>query len=377
MRVALIAPPFESVPPKLYGGTERVVYNLCRGLNAAGIEVVLYASGDSRIDVPLVPVVDEALRLSKRCIADSVPYHLRMLSLVARDAADFDVIHNHHDYWMLPLSCMTDVPVLTTLHGRMDLHDSKVGFRSFAGNSFVSISDAQRLPVPDLNWVSTIYHGINADDFQFQPKPGTYLAFLGRISVEKRPDLAIELAKRSGVPLKIAAKIEGKEGQDYYDAVIRPQVDGKFIEYIGEISESEKSLFLGQALALAFPIDWPEPFGLVMIESLACGTPVLGRPCGSVPELMQNGVTGFVDLSIANLASRVRDLPKIDRRRCREWVEQKFSLKRMTEDYIDVYRRLTRDFRDSRDAKKRQRPDPHRRNFLHSLQRPADGNPED
>ncbi|MEK6705512.1 MAG: glycosyltransferase family 4 protein [Bdellovibrionota bacterium] len=346
------------MPPKLYGGTERVVYNLCRGLGKLGIEVTLFASGDSAVsgapgapsaDVPdinveLIPVVKEALRLSKNAIQDHVAYSYKMLAEVASRAGSFDIIHNNHDYWMLPLTEMTRVPVLTTMHGRLDLPDIEAPLMSFPKACFVSISDSQRLPLPALNWFSTIYHGLEVSDFAFHPKPGSYLAFLGRIVADKRPEWAVEIAKLSGVPLKIAAKIEGSCGRDYYDTYVGPHVDGKFIEYVGEISEKEKSEFLGNAMALVFPIDWPEPFGLVMIESLACGTPVLARPCGSVPELLVDGVTGFSDLDIHGLAARVGDVARIDRRRCRLWVEQYFSLQRMTEDYVSVYRHLIDQF---------------------------------
>jgi glycosyltransferase involved in cell wall biosynthesis len=366
MRVAVISPLFESVPPRLYGGTERVVSWLCRGLTDSNIEVVLFASGDSSIEGRVVPVVNEALRLRKDPVSDPYAYNMRMLAMVAKHAEDFDVIHNHHDYWMLPLTEMTDVPLLTTLHGRMDLPDIRAAFLSFPRCSYVSISDAQRFPMPQLRWVRTIHHGIDVNDLVFQEKPGKYLAFLGRINVEKRPEWAIEIALRSGVPLKIAAKIEGKQSQDYYDTFIKPHVDGKFIEYVGEISETEKSEFLGNALAMTFPIDWPEPFGLVVMESLACGTPVLARPCGAVPEILRDGVTGFVNTNIQALAAHVNDIPKISRRACREWVEKRFSYQRMTEDYIDVYRHI---------AAKRYRADRHRWNFLHPLQRTADRNP--
>ncbi|MCM2278474.1 MAG: glycosyltransferase family 4 protein [Oligoflexia bacterium] len=367
MRVALLSPLFESVPPRLYGGTERVVYNLYRGLRSQGVDTVLFASGDSRVEGPLIPVIDESLRLRSAPVADPVAYHLKMLAVVADLAGDFDVIHNHHDYWMLPLTRMTRVPVLTTMHGRLDLPDLPAALGGFPGASYVSISDSQRQPLPWLRWMATIHHGIDTGPFELHRKPGRYLAFLGRISAEKRPDWAIKIAKLAGVPLKIAAKIEGKTGQDYYDAFVEPHVDGRFIEYVGEISEAQKSDFLGGALATVFPIDWPEPFGLVVLESLACGTPVLARPCGSVPELLRDGVTGFVHPDIAELARRIPDLPALDRPACREWVEARFSLKRMTEEYIDVYRRLS-------ESSGQRRADRRRRNLLHPVQRVADGN---
>jgi glycosyltransferase involved in cell wall biosynthesis len=340
MRVALISPLFESVPPRFYGGTERVVYNLCKGLKDAGIEVTLFASGDSVAPGELVAVVPEALRLAKVSVADSLPYNFKLLSDIAERASDFDIIHNHHDYWMLPLTEMTRTPVVTTLHGRMDLPHIHHAFDAFPKGHYVSISDAQRRPMPHLQWASTILHGIDANRFEFHPEPGKYLAFLGRMSLDKRPDWAIDIAQRSGVPLKMAAKIEGAADQAYFDHFVKPRIDGKFIEYVGEISDAEKSEFLGNALGLVFPIDWPEPFGLVMVESLACGTPVLARPCGAAPEVLADGVTGFVNADVEELARRVKDLARIDRRQCRQWVEEKFSLKRMTEEYIHVYRQL-------------------------------------
>ena len=364
MRVALLSPLFESVPPRLYGGTERVVYNLCRGLTESDIEVTVFASADSSVDGRIAPVVDEALRLSRKPIADPAAYNFKMLSMVADRAAEFDVIHNHHDYWMLPLTKMSDTPVLTTTHGRLDLPDLPAAYNAYPDALFVSISNAQRNPFSSLRWLRTIYHGIDLDEFDFHERPGKYLAFLGRIDHSKRPDYAIQIAKKSGVPLKIAAKIEGPESQQYYDTWVKPHVDGKFIEYIGEISDGEKVEFLGNALALCFPIDWPEPFGLVMVESLACGTPVLARPCGSVPELLEDGVTGFTHANVDVLAARVRDLDRISRRKCRQYAEQKFSLKRMTEEYIHVYRHvieLSSAYRN-------------RRNLLYPVERIADGN---
>lgn len=361
----MVSPLFERVPPLYYGGTERVVYNLCRGLTRAGIDVTLFASGDSRADGHLVPVIDEALRLKKVPVSDCNPYHLKMLAQVARRAHEFDVIHNHHDYWMLPLTEMVETPLLTTVHGRMDLPDIPAVFLSYSQCSYVSISQAQRRPMPQLPWVRTIYHGINANDFVYHPNPGRYLAFLGRMSPEKRPEWAIEIAKKSGIPLKMAAKIEGPESQAHYDQVVKPHVDGKFIQFVGEISESEKSEFLGNALALVFPIDWPEPFGLVVVEALACGTPVLARPQGAIPEILRDGITGYIDESIEVLAKRVQDLDQISRQDCRDWVEKKFSLERMTEDYIHVYRHLT---------SHRIKPYRHRRNFLYPVQRTVNGN---
>jgi glycosyltransferase involved in cell wall biosynthesis len=367
LRIGLISPLYESVPPRLYGGTERVIYGLARGLAEAGHEVTLYASGDSRArGCRLVPVVDEALRLRSRPANDPHAYTLRMMQMVSRDSADLDVIHNHHDYWMLPLSEMTDTPFVSTLHGRLDLPDISAAFLSFPRANYVSISDAQRGPLSLLRWVRTVHNGIDVDALRFQPRPGAYLAFLGRIFWDKRPDLAIRIAKQAGIPLKIAAKIEGPESQAYFDAHVRPHVDGRNVEYLGEIGEREKDELLGGALGLVFPIDWPEPFGLVMAESLACGTPVLARPLGAVPELLRDGVTGFASLDPDQLARRVADLERIDRAGCRRWAEERFSLRRMTEDYIDVYRSLTGTGRVARSVGGG-RAGRHRRHLLHSV----------
>ncbi len=365
MRVAILSPLFESVPPKLYGGTERVVANLCRSLTESGFEVELFASGDSTVPVKVNAVIDQALRLRATPVKDSSAYNLSMLSMIARRANEFDIIHNHHDYWMLPLSEMVTTPLITTTHGRMDWPETKVAYGSFPNSYFISISNSQRLPIPYLHWVKTIYHGIDLKNFEYRDRPGKYLAFLGRIHPEKRPDWAIAIAQKAGVPLKIAAKIEGPDSQHYFDAFIKPHLDGKWVEYIGEISESEKAEFLGNAMAMVFPIDWPEPFGLVVIESLACGTPVIARPCGAVPELIRDGMNGYLDFNLDVLARRVADLSKISRLNCRKWVENHFSLERMTEDYIHVYRHV---------AAKKYRSSRHRWNLLHPVQRTANGN---
>lgn len=367
MRIALVSPLFESVPPRLYGGTERVIHQLCNGLSAAGVDVTLFASGDSDTSARLVPIIPGALRLARPGISDPTPYNFKLLADVRRCAHLFDVIHNHHDYWMLPLTEMTETPVLTTLHGRMDLPGIDAAFESFPRTSYISISDDQRRPMPGLNWARTIHHGIDATQFEFNPSPGKYLAFLGRMSKDKRPDWAIDIAEKSGVPLKLAAKIEGTADRQYFDACVKPRIDGRFIEYVGEITEAEKSRFLGDALAMVFPIDWPEPFGLVMLKSLACGTPVLARPCGAVSEVLQDGVTGYVHLNTAVLASKVKDLGRVDRGDCRRWVERRFSLARMTEDYINVYRQLIEL------GKSEIRPNRGGRNFLYPVERIAHG----
>lgn len=361
MRVALVSPLFESVPPRLYGGTERIVHGLCQGLSEKNIDVTVFASADSSVAGSIAPVIEEALRLSSKKIIDPYTYNLKMLAMVSERASEFDLIHNHHDYWMFPLSEMVDTPLLTTTHGRLDIPDLPAAYLSYPNQGFVSISHAQRGPLPQLSWQKTIYHGIDLKRFAFYPAPGKYLAFLGRIDPTKRPDLAIRIAKESGVPLKIAAKVEKGASEDYFKSVIQPHIDGHFIEFIGEVSDQEKSDFLGNALALCFPIDWPEPFGLVMIEALAHGTPVLARPLGSVPEILADAQTGFIHLDPTILAKRVADLSQISRQACRAWVQERFSLQRMTEDYIRVYKRFV-EFK---------KADRHRRDFLYSLKRPA------
>lgn len=351
LRVALLAPPYESVPPLLYGGTERVVHELARGLYMRNIETTVFASADSTVPGQLIPITPTALRLQKPSVKDSSPHQLKILAEVAKHLEDYDLIHNHNDSWMLPLQKMTQTPLITTLHGRLDVPDVQLPLKAYKDARFISISQSQRKPAHSLPWIANIYHGVDLKRFQFHPKPGKYLAFLGRITFEKRPDLAIKIAKKAGIPLKIAAKIDEGPDQIYFETHIQPHLDGKNVEYLGEISESEKSDFLGNSLGLTFPIDWPEPFGLVMIESLACGTPVLARPLGSVPEILKDGVTGYVDLNVDRLAARAKDLESINRITCRQWVQDRFSVERMVEDHLNVYHRAIVD----------------RRNLLHSF----------
>jgi glycosyltransferase involved in cell wall biosynthesis len=373
MHIALLSPLFESVPPKLYGGTERVVANLCRGFAELGHDVTLFASGDSAAsrDALLVASVDRALRLANVGAAEQVSYHVAQLGDVIRRMDAFDVVHNHNDLFGLPLALLDRAPVVTTLHGRLDGREARHLLQAYADTPFVSISGSQRLPLPDLNWVGTVYHGLPLADFKFAPEPGRYLAFLGRVSPEKRPDLAIEIARLSGVPLKIAAKVDHHD-RDYYESVVKPLIDGKHVEFIGEIGEHEKSEFLGGALGLLFPIDWPEPFGLAPVEAWACGTPVLARPRGSVVELHADGVSGFVREDVHQLARLVPELFTFDRARCRAYAETNFSLHRMCEDYLDVYRHLD-DAQSRQEALQSGQSDGGGWGVLHPLRRAAAG----
>jgi glycosyltransferase involved in cell wall biosynthesis len=338
LRIAQVAPLYESVPPKLYGGTERVVAYLAEELVRRGHEVWLYASGDSTINVPLIPGTPQSLRLKGLDHLGPV-YHLPMLSEVYDNANRFDIIHSHLDCLSFPLVRLAPVPTVSTMHGRLDLKEMLPIYRSYKDLPVVSISDDQRRPIPDLNWVGTIHHGLPRDLLRLSPKPGDYLAFLGRISPEKRPDLAIEIARRTGVRLKIAAKVD-RNDHDYFETVIKPLLSSPGIEFIGEVSETEKQEFLGGALALLFPVDWPEPFGLVMIEALACGTPVIARPFGSVPEVLRHGITGFLGGSLEELVGSVDKIGDISRQRCREEFETRFTSEVMAANYEHIYYHL-------------------------------------
>lgn len=338
LRIAQVAPLYESVPPKLYGGTERVVAYLAEELVRRGHQVLLYASGDSTINVPLIPGTPQSLRLKGLDHLGPV-YHLPMLSEVYDNANRFDIIHSHLDCLSFPLVRLAPVPTVSTMHGRLDLKEMLPIYRSYKDLPVVSISDDQRRPIPDLNWVGTIHHGLPRNLLRFSPRPGDYLAFLGRISPEKRPDLAIEIARRTGVRLKIAAKVD-RNDHDYFETVIKPLLSSPGIEFIGEVSETEKQEFLGGALALLFPVDWPEPFGLVMIEALACGTPVIARPFGSVPEVLRHGITGFLGASLEELVGSVNQIGDISRQRCREEFETRFTSEVMAANYEHIYYHL-------------------------------------
>jgi glycosyltransferase involved in cell wall biosynthesis len=348
MRIAQVSPLYESVPPKAYGGTERIVHYITEALVDAGEDVTLFASGDSETSAELIPGCKRSLRLDTTCRDFLVP-HFLMLEKVLQRADEFDVIHFHCDYLHFPLSRRQDFAHVTTLHGRLDLPELAPLYREFRDMPLVSISNAQRRPIPKARWMSTVYHGLPLDLYSLQPKSGDYLAFLGRISPEKRADRAVEIAMRTGIPLRVAAKVD-RADKDYYEAEIKPLFEkaGSLVEFIGEIGETEKQDFLGNARALLFPIDWPEPFGLVMIEAMACGTPVIAFSCGSVPEVLEDGVTGFLVDDIDEAVAAVDGLDKLRRAGCRREFERRYSAPRMAEDYIAVYRRLI-ESQDSRD----------------------------
>ena len=341
MRIAQVAPLFESVPPRLYGGTERIVSYLTEELVRRGHDVTLFASGDSRTSAQLVPIVDRATRLDGTSHGVIGAEFTRELGMVFARARDFDVIHCHVDYLAFPFDGLTPTPTVHTMHGRLDLPHLVSMYRQFRTVPLVSISDAQREPLEPLGvrWAGTVYHGLPVDRFAFAPRDEGYLAFLGRISPEKRADLAIEVALRVGLPLKIAAKVDPAD-QEYFERVVEPMLDDPLVEFLGEIGEQDKAAFLGGARALLFPIDWPEPFGLVMIEAMACGTPVIARPCGSVPEVVVDGRTGFLADTLVDLADAVKRVDELDRAECRRHVETRFSVSRMAEEYERVYRRL-------------------------------------
>jgi glycosyltransferase involved in cell wall biosynthesis len=338
MRIAQVAPLIESVPPKHYGGTERIVHYLTEELVRCGHDVTLFASGDSVTSAQLIAPCQRALRKNERC-KDPIAREVILIDHVVENAGDFDVIHFHTGYLHFAISRHLPVPHITTLHGRLDVPDLVPLYQRFSDVPVISISDAQRAPLPWANWQTRIYHGLPEDLFQFNASGGHYLAFLGRISPEKGIERAIEIAKRVGMPLKIAAKVD-RADRRYFKRAVEPLLNNSGLEWIGEISDRQKNDFLGNAHALLFPIDWPEPFGLVMIESMACGTPVIAYEAGSVPEVMEEGVTGFVVKEIDAAVEAVRRIPEIDREACRKVFEKRFTARRMADDYIDVYHQI-------------------------------------
>ncbi|MEO8736092.1 MAG: glycosyltransferase family 4 protein [Edaphobacter sp.] len=339
MKIAQIAPLYESVPPRLYGGTERVVSYITEELVRQGHDVTLFASGDSTTAAKLRPICPRALRLEGKNIIDPLAHHIRMIEFVAQQAHEFDMLHFHIDYLHFPVTRRQHLCAVTTLHGRLDIPDVHPLFREFSDMNLVSISDAQRRPMPWANWAGTVYHGLPENLYFPQERPGKYLAFIGRISPEKRVDRAIEIAKRAGMPIKIAAKIDAAD-KEYFDSKIRKLLDDPLVEYIGEIGEPEKCEFLSNACALIFPIDWAEPFGLTMIESMACGTPVVAYRMGSVPEIIDEGITGFVVDNIDDAVSAVQRVCALDRTVCRRVFEQRFTARRMCSNYLDIYKQI-------------------------------------
>lgn len=339
MKIAQVAPLYESVPPKLYGGTERVVSYLTEEFVRQGHEVTLFASGDSRTAAELRPIASRALRLEGGSIIDPLAHHIRMIEVVAREADDFDVVHFHIDYLHFPVSRRQNIPAVTTLHGRLDIPDLVPIYREFTEMKLVSISNSQRTPMPWANWVATVHHGLPETLYKAQTAPGKYLAFLGRISPEKRVDRAVEIARSVGMPIKIAAKIDAVD-KEYFDLKIRKLFDDPLVEYVGEIGDRDKSDFLGNAYAVLFPIDWPEPFGLVMIEAMACGTPVIAFRLGSVAEVLDEGTTGYLVDNLEEAIKAVHRVSSLDRKICRQVFEERFSVRRMCLDYLDVYKHL-------------------------------------
>lgn len=338
MRIAQVAPLYESVPPQLYGGTERVVSYLTEALTQQGHDVTLFGAGDSQTAAELISVVPRSLRLDPTC-TDSLAPHLLMLEQVIACAHRFDVVHFHVDYLGFPFSRRLLCPSVTTLHGRLDQPHLVPIMEEYADMPLVSISDAQRTPLADASWSKTVYHGLPSDLYRPRYEPGEYFAFIGRISPEKRVDRAIEVAKQLGVPLKIAAKVDNAD-KKYYEAEIKPLLDHPLVEYIGEIGEDQKSEFLSRARALMFLIDWPEPFGLAMIEAMACGTPVIAFSGGSVPEVVDPGVTGYIVHDMNEAVRTAGVVQALDRRRVRAQFERRFSAARMAREYTDLYATL-------------------------------------
>jgi glycosyltransferase involved in cell wall biosynthesis len=338
LKIAQVAPLCESVPPRLYGGTERVVAFLTDELDRLGHSVTLFASGDSQTRGTLVPIRPQALRLSGSSLGE-VTAHTCLVEKVAQRASDFDIVHFHIPDLHLPIARRLSTPHVTTMHGRLDMPELRPLFQEFNDAPLVSISEAQRRPLPEAWWAATIHHGLPADLLTFQPAAGSYFAFLGRISPEKRVDRAIAIAETCQCPLRIAAKIDAMD-RAYFERDIAPLLASPLVEFLGEIDEARKDAFIGGAKALLFPIDWPEPFGLVMIEALACGVPVIAFRAGSVPEVLDHGVTGFIVDSVEDAVDAARRIDTINRRTCRDAFERRFSATRMARDYVTVYERL-------------------------------------
>lgn len=340
MRIAQVAPLHESVPPVTYGGTERVVHHLTEELVELGHDVTLFASGDSKTSAKLISPCVRALRLDGACV-DTLAPHLVLLDMLVQERHRFDVVHFHIDYLHFLVSRELRWKQLTTLHGRLDISELQPVYDRFGSMPVVSISDAQRAPLPQANWLGTVHHGLRPEQFRFSPQPADYFAFLGRISPEKRLDRAIQIATTLDVPLKVAAKVD-KVDQHYFETRIANLMKSELVQFIGEIGEHEKSTFLGGARALLFPIDWPEPFGLVMIEAMACGTPVIAFNTGSVPEVIEDGVTGFIVQDLSSAVEAAGRVDSLDRGRVRQAFEERFAARRMAEEYLKLYEVLVR-----------------------------------
>ncbi len=337
LRIAQVSPLYESVPPKYYGGTERIVSYLTEALVRQGHEVTLFASGDSQTSARLIAPYPKALRLTGPHL-DNLAVHVLLLETVRQHAWEFDVIHFHVDYLHFPISRMHQLRQITTLHGRLDCTGLDALYREFSDMPVVSISDAQRTPLPEANWLKTVYHGLPRNLYSLGQGKGNYLAFVGRISPEKQVDHAIEIARRGGMRIRIAAKIDPND-RDYFDKV-KHLLQSPHVDFLGEVGEPEKEQLLQNAAALIFPIDWPEPFGLVMIEAMACGTPVIAYRRGSVPEVLTEGLTGYIVDGIDEAVRAVDRIESIDRGRCREEFLRRFTASRMAKDYVGVYQQL-------------------------------------
>ena len=340
MKIAQITPLYEAVPPKFYGGTERVVAHLCDALVELGHEVTLFASADARTNAQLVTVRDQAIRLDPAELKSDLAAHLVMLHEVRERCAEFDVLHFHVDMLHFPMFEQCAHRTVTTLHGRLDLKDLWPAYQRWPRFGLVSISNDQRQPLSEANWIATVPHGVPAKRYTFQRRAaGGYLAFLGRISPEKRPDLAIKMARAAGIPLKIAAKVDAAD-RTYFESTIEPLLRGPGVEFLGEIGDADKSAFLGDAVALVFPIHWPEPFGLVMIEAMACGTPVIAWDCGSVQEVVEHGVSGYIVHSFDEALAALQRISDLDRGEVRATFERRFTSTAMARAYLDVYEQL-------------------------------------
>jgi glycosyltransferase involved in cell wall biosynthesis len=340
MRIAQVAPLYECVPPKLYGGTERIVSYLTEALVRQGHDVTLFASGDSLTNAKLIPICPKALRLDTNCI-DQLAHHVRMMEAVVAHQNEFDLIHFHIDYLHFPLARIMGWTTLTTLHGRLDIADLVPLYRDFQDMPVSSISNSQREPLPWLNWQGTAYHGLPKNQYEFSAKPKGYLAFLGRTSPEKGLDDAIAIAQKAGMPLKIGAKIDNAD-LEYFEGHIKPLIEQSDIEFLGEIGFPEKNELLGGAEALLFPIRWPEPFGIVMIEAMACGTPVVAYSQGSVPEVLEHGVTGLLTSDIEGATKAVANIGTVSRSGCRQRFEERFTSEVMSAQYLRMYQALLR-----------------------------------